>query len=56
VLSPALRAALSGVEHRRSEYLNHGLERDHSHLKQRLYPMRDFSEGRQQLLWRGAMR
>ena len=39
---PALRAALPGVEHRRSTYLNNGLERDHSHLKQRLYPMRGF--------------
>ena len=38
---PALRAVLPGVEHRRSKYLN-GLERDHSHLKQRLYPMRGF--------------
>jgi len=39
---PALRAVLPGVEHRRSKYLNNGLERDHSHLKQRLYPMRSF--------------
>jgi transposase, IS6 family len=39
---PALRAVLPGVEHRRSKYLNNGLERDHSHLKQRLYPMRGF--------------
>jgi transposase-like protein len=42
---PALRAVLPGVEHRRSKYLNHGLERDHSHLKQRLYPMRSFKRG-----------
>jgi hypothetical protein len=39
---PALRAVLPGTEHRRSKYLNNGLERDHSHLKQRLYPMRGF--------------
>ncbi len=42
---PALRAVLPGVEHRRSKYLNNGLERDHSHLKQRLYPMRGFKRG-----------
>ena len=42
---PALRAVLPGVEHRRSKYLNNGLERDHSHLKQRLYPMRSFKRG-----------
>ena len=42
---PALRAVLPGVEHRRSNYLNNGLERDHSHLKQRLYPMRSFKRG-----------
>jgi transposase, IS6 family len=39
---PALRVVLPGVEHRRSKYLNNGLERDHSHLKRRLYPMRGF--------------
>lgn len=42
---PALRVVLPGVEHRRSKYLNNGLERDHSHLKQRLYPMRGFKRG-----------
>jgi transposase-like protein len=42
---PALRAVLPGVGHRRSKYLNNGLERDHSHLKQRLYPMRGFKQG-----------
>jgi transposase-like protein len=42
---PALRAILPGAEHRRSKYLNNGLERDHSHLKQRLYPMRGFKRG-----------
>jgi transposase-like protein len=42
---PALRIVLPGVEHRRSKYLNNGLERDHSHLKQRLYPMRGFKRG-----------
>jgi transposase-like protein len=39
---PALRTTLPGVEHRSSRYLNHGLERDHGHLKQRLRPMRGF--------------
>ena len=33
------------MEHRRSKYLNNGLEREHSHLKQRLYPMRGFKRG-----------
>jgi IS6 family transposase len=42
---PALRAVLPLVEHRRSKYLNNGLERDHSHLKQRLGPMRGFKRG-----------
>jgi IS6 family transposase len=42
---PALRVVLPGVEHRRSKYLNNGPERDHSHLKQRLYPMRGFKRG-----------
>ena len=42
---PALREVLPGVEHRRSKYLNNGLERDHSHLKQRLYPMRGSKRG-----------
>ena len=42
---PALRAVLPGVVHRRSKYLNNGLERDHSHHKQRLYPMRGFKRG-----------
>jgi transposase-like protein len=42
---PALRVVLPGVEHRRSKYLNNGLERDHGHLKQRLYPMRGFKRG-----------
>jgi putative transposase len=37
---PALRRVLPNVEHRRSHYLNNGIERDHGHLKQRLYPMR----------------
>ncbi|HSH78647.1 MAG TPA: IS6 family transposase [Herpetosiphonaceae bacterium] len=39
---PALRKALPTAEHRRSKYLNNGLERDHQYLKQRLYPMRGF--------------
>jgi transposase-like protein len=42
---PALHAVLPGVEHRRSKYLNNRLERGHSHLKQRLYPMRGFKRG-----------
>jgi len=42
---PALRVLLPGVEHRRAKYLNNGVERDHSHLKQRLYPMRGFKRG-----------
>ncbi len=42
--SPALRAVLPHVKHRTSKYLNNGLERDHSHLKQRLYPMRGFKQ------------
>ena len=41
---PAVRAVLPGVEHRRSKYLNNGIERDHGHLKQRLYPMRGFKQ------------
>ncbi len=41
---PALRAVLPDVEHRRSKYLNNGLERDHGHFKQRLYPMRGFKQ------------
>ncbi len=32
------------VEHHRSRYLNNRLERDHSHLKQRLRPMRGFKQ------------
>src|ERR671917_271143 len=39
---PALRVVLPAVEHRTSKYLNNGIERDHGHLKQRLYPMRGF--------------
>ncbi len=41
---PALRAVLPDGEHRTSKYLNNGLERDHQHLKQRLYPMRGFKQ------------
>lgn len=41
---PALRVVLPRVEHRTSKYLNNGLERDHQHLKQRLYPMRGFKQ------------
>ncbi len=41
---PALRAVLPGVEHRTSKYLNNGMERDHGHLKQRLYLMRGFKQ------------
>ncbi len=39
---PALRAVLPEAEHRTSNYLNNGLERDHQHLKGRLRPMRWF--------------
>jgi transposase-like protein len=38
----ALHAVLPKVEHRRSRYLNTGIERDHGHLKQRVRPMRGF--------------
>jgi transposase-like protein len=41
---PALRAAVPDAEHRTSKYLNNGMERDHGHLKQRLYPMRGFKQ------------
>ncbi len=41
---PALRVVLPQVEHRTSKYLNNGIERDHGHLKQRLYPMRGFKQ------------
>ncbi len=41
---PALRKVLPKVEHRRSRYLNNGLERAHGHLKQRLSPMRGFKQ------------
>ena len=41
---PALRNVLPAVEHRTSKYLNNGLERDHQHLKQRLYAMRGFKQ------------
>ncbi len=40
----ALRNVLPNVEHRCSRYLNNGIERDHSHLKQRLRPMRGFKQ------------
>ncbi len=39
---PALKSTLPDIEHRCSRYLNNGLERDHSHLKQRLKSMRGF--------------
>ena len=41
---PALHAILPNTEHRRSKYLNNGLERDHQHFKQRVYPMRGFKQ------------
>ena len=41
---PALRAVLPVVEHRTTKYLNNGMERDHGHLKQRLYSMRGFKQ------------
>jgi transposase-like protein len=40
----ALRVLLPTVEQRTSKYLNNGIERDHGHLKQRLYPMRGFKQ------------
>lgn len=39
---PALRVILPSAEHQCLKYLNNTLERDHSHLKQRLRPMRGF--------------
>ena len=39
---PALRGLGLPVEHRRARSLNNALERDHSHLTQRLRPMRGF--------------
>ena len=41
---PALRTVLPHAEHRTWRYLNNGMERDHGHLKQRLYPMRGFKQ------------
>ncbi len=41
---PALRVVLPDAEHRRSKYLNNGIERDHGHLKQRLSTMRGFKQ------------
>jgi transposase-like protein len=45
---PALHAVLPNTEHRRSTYLNNGLERDHQPgtlwVKQRVYPMRGFKQ------------
>jgi transposase-like protein len=38
----ALRAVLPDMEHRTSNYLNNGLERDHQHLKGRIRPMHWF--------------
>jgi transposase-like protein len=37
-----LRVVLPAVEHRSSKYLNNPLERDHQHLKGRVWPMRRF--------------
>ncbi len=41
---PALRLVLPRAKHRTSKYLNNSMERDHQHLKQRLYPMRGFKQ------------
>ena len=41
---PALRKVLPNVEHRTSNYLNNGIERDHGHVKQRLYSMRGLKQ------------
>jgi transposase-like protein len=40
----AVHALLPDVEHRSSKYLNNGLERDHQHLKGRVWPMRRFKQ------------
>ncbi len=40
---PALRAVLPMVAHRRSNYVNNGLERDPQHFKQRISSMRGFT-------------
>jgi transposase-like protein len=40
----ALRAVLADTEHRTSKYRNTGIERDHGHLNERLYPMRGFKQ------------
>ncbi len=37
---PALREVLPTVEHRTSTCLHNGVERDHGHVNQRLYPLR----------------
>jgi transposase-like protein len=51
---PALRVVLPHVVHRRSRYLNNGIERDHGHVKQRVRPMRGFKSARSiDLLARG---
>ena len=51
---PALRVVLPHVVHRRSRYLNNGIERDHGQLKQRVRPMRGFKRARSiDLLARG---
>src|SRR5262249_55880451 len=39
---PEPRTPLPAAQHRTSKYLNNGLERDHGHLKQRLWPMHGF--------------
>lgn len=41
---PALRKLLPEVEHRCLKERNNGIERNHGHLKQRLYPMRGFKQ------------
>ncbi len=41
---PALRNVLPPVAHRRSKYVTNGLERDHQHFTQRVYPMRRFKQ------------
>ncbi len=43
--SASPHARCSRAEVLPSRNLNNGLERDHSHLKQRLYPMRGFKRG-----------
>ena len=44
VLPACVAGGPASVEHRCSRNLNNALERDHGHLKQRLWPMRGFKD------------